>query len=392
MARTDPTLTDPISDLPDKKLRVLIMARAPVGGIWRHILDVTDGLLERGHAVGIVVDSLRASDHVRATLERFKPKLELGVHTLTIPRLPGVGDVKISLQCRNIIKQTKPDIVHGHSAKGGLYARLAAWGKAPKSVYTPHGGSLHYKWSTLSGKAFLTAERGLIPLTDQFLFESAFSAAGFAQKIGATQGRERVIFNGLRANEFAGGATVLDNPDYDFAYVGEMRAIKGVDVLLEAAAGLTHDDGRPVRMLMLGDGPMLQGYKDYAQDLGLEQSVDFVGRRPAREAFAAANTTLVPSRAESLPYVVLEAIAAGRHVIATDVGGVSEIFGPTRDDLIASDDVDALREAMRQALNPQDPALRAACEARYSYVAQNFHVHTMVDQLEESYRLLAAAA
>jgi glycosyltransferase involved in cell wall biosynthesis len=223
-----------------KPLRVLLITRAPVGGLWRHILDLTDGLLERGFELGIAVDSLRASDHVRSTLERFSPAPSLGVHTLDIPRLPGWGDVRLSMQFRRLIKELQPDVVHGHGAKGGLYARLSAWRTDAHAVYTPHGGSLHYDWKTMSGKVFLTAERRMIPLTDQFLFESQFSADGFEQKIGDTRGRDKVVFNGLGSGEFAGGPVTLDNPTHDFAFVGEMRAIKGVDVLLEALCQMRH--------------------------------------------------------------------------------------------------------------------------------------------------------
>lgn len=374
-----------------KPLRVLLITRAPVGGLWRHILDLTDGLLDRGFELGIAVDSLRASEHVRATLKRFEPRLALGVHTLDIPRLPGWGDLRLSMQFRKLIKTVRPDIVHGHGAKGGLYARLSAWRTEASAVYTPHGGSLHYDWKTMGGKVFLTAERRLIPLTHQFLFESQFSADGFEEKIGDTQGRDKVVFNGLRSREFAGGPVVLDEPTHDFAFVGEMRAIKGVDVLLEALCQVRHPEGRPLKVLMLGDGPMLDDYRTYAEQLGLADEVSFVGRRPVREAFAATNTVLVPSRAESLPYIVIESIAAGKQVIATDVGGISEIFGPTRDALVPADNVDALAEAMRQALEPRSPTTESELEKRYAYLAENFHVDTMVDQIAASYRNLSQA-
>lgn len=374
-----------------KPLRVLLITRAPVGGLWRHILDLTDGLLDCGFELGIAVDSLRASEHVRATLKRFESRLALGVHTLDIPRLPGWGDARLALQFRKLIKQVEPDIVHGHGAKGGLYARLSAWRTDTHAVYTPHGGSLHYDWKTMGGKVFLTAERRLIPLTHQFLFESQFSADGFAEKIGDTQGRDKVVFNGLGNGEFAGGPVFLDNPTHDFAFVGEMRAIKGVDVLLEALCQVRHPEGRPLKVLMLGDGPMLNDYRDYAEQLGLADEVSFVGRRPVREAFAATNTILVPSRAESLPYIVIESIAAGKQVIASDVGGIGEIYGPTRDALVPADNVDALAKAMREALEPRSEGTVNELETRYAYLAEHFHVDTMVNQIAQSYRDLTKA-
>lgn len=370
-------------------IRALIITRAPVGGLWRHILDLTDGLLDRGAELGILVDSLRASEHVRATLERFGPRLALGVHTLDIPRLPGIGDLRLSMQCRALVDQLKPDIVHGHSAKGGLYARLAAWGLPAKAIYTPHGGSLHYDWNTPSGAGFLAGERAILPLTDQFLFESAYSARGFAAKIGNTAGREKVVFNGLRDSEFVGGPQTIENPSHDFAFVGEMRVIKGVDLVLEATRKLAQNHGRQVKVLMLGDGPLMADYQNLAQALGVGAQVDFAGRRPVREAFAATNTILVPSRAESLPYIVMESIAAGKHVIASRVGGIGEIFGPAHEELVEPDNVDALCAAMLQALQPPTPEQLAMRAARYAFVAANFHVDTMVEQVWQTYQALA---
>ncbi|MEM6710836.1 MAG: glycosyltransferase [Pseudomonadota bacterium] len=369
-------------------LRVLLIARAPVGGAWRHILDLTDGLLERGFQLGIVVDSMRASDHVRATLERFRPRLDLGVHTLSIPRAPGMGDLSIIRACRRLIAELKPDIVHGHSAKGGLYARLASWGTPAKAVYTPHGGSLHLNKASLNGRLILATEKALIKITDRFIFESAFSADGFAEKIGDTGGLSSIIHNGLRNDEFAGAPTWLDEPPYDFAFVGEMRAIKGVDVLLEALCQVTHPSGRSLKVLMLGDGPMLADYKAYADALGLGDEVHFKGRRPAIEAFEATNTIVVPSRAESLPYVVMETIARGRNVIASDVGGIAEIFGPTRNALIQPDDVEALAGALQSTLTSTQADMRDILDARYAHMTEHFHVDTMVDAVAETYRAL----
>lgn len=368
--------------------RVLLITRAPVGGLWRHILDLTDGLLERGFELGVVVDSLQASESVKGVLKRFEPKLALGVHSLDIPRVPGMGDLRVARHCRKLIKDLKPDIVHGHGAKGGLHARLAAWGTPAKSFYTPHGGSLHYDWNSVGGAMFLSTERAFLHITNQFLFESRYSHDGFTAKIGDTTGKSRVIFNGLRSAEFAGGVQHIDKPDYDFAFVGEMRAIKGVDVLLDAIDVVAHGSGRAPKVLMLGDGPQMDEYKELAEELGIAEAVDFVGRRPVREAFAATNTIVVPSRAESLPYIVIESIAAGKRVIATDVGGIGEIFGPTRDALIPANDFEALADTMQKTLEPGTSEDKVQLEARYDFVAKNFHVDMMVDQAAQTYHML----
>ncbi len=95
-----------------------------------------------------------------------------------------------------------------------------------------------------------------------------------------------------------------------------------------------------------GEGPREAELKALARAVGVADQVRFVGYRPAREAFAMGRMLVIPSRAESLPYVVLEAAAAGVPIIATRVGGIPEIFGPQSEHLIPPDDVGALAGAI----------------------------------------------
>jgi glycosyltransferase involved in cell wall biosynthesis len=106
---------------------------------------------------------------------------------------------------------------------------------------------------------------------------------------------------------------------------------------------------------------------------------------PAREAFASARMIVVPSRAESMPYVVLEAIAAGMPVIATDVGGIPEIFGPDAGALVAPGDAAALAGAIEAALaDPRRTDAEAA--ARRAWLQPRFNISTMQSKIEALYR------
>ena len=102
-------------------------------------------------------------------------------------------------------------MVHGHGAKGGAYARLAAAPRALR-VYTPHGGSLHYRWSSPTGFLYLALERVLMRRTDLFLFESAYGRDVFRAKIGDPGDRARVVHNGVAEAEFAPVATETRGP------------------------------------------------------------------------------------------------------------------------------------------------------------------------------------
>ena len=96
----------------------------------------------------------------------------------------------------------------------------------------------------------------------------------------------------------------------------------------------------------------------------------------------------MPSLAESLPYVVLEAAAARLPVIATRVGGIAEIFGPTADSLVPAGNVAALRSALQKALD--DPAAaRTEMAGRADYIAQHFTLERMAGAIEALYGQLA---
>ena len=159
--------------MPGKPLKILHVLRAPVGGLFRHVLDVAQGQAARGHQVGIVAAS-GGGANADERLNALAPDLGLGVHRLQMKRQPGVSDVMATRDVARIIASLRPDIAHGHGAKGGAFARLAA-SRPTIRVYTPHGGSLHYGRNTPAGLIYGTAERFLMRRTELFLFESEFA-------------------------------------------------------------------------------------------------------------------------------------------------------------------------------------------------------------------------
>ena len=113
--------------------------------------------------------------------------------------------------------------------------------------------------------------------------------------------------------------------------------------------------------------------------------MQLVGYRPAREAFAMGRMMVIPSRAESLPYVILEAAAAGVPIISTRVGGIPEIFGPQSDQLIPPDDIGALINAISAALDNPTALWRVAQQVK-ARVQAEFSLPAMVDGGLAAYR------
>jgi glycosyltransferase involved in cell wall biosynthesis len=285
------------------------------------------------------------------------------------------------------INSVQPDVVHGHGAKGAAYARLSRAGPQAIRAYTPHGGSLVYRPGTFSGLFYRTIEWMLIRHTDVFLFESAFANATFRTEVGTPRSTVRIVHNGVGAAEFA---PVVPGPvATDLVFIGELRPVKGVDLLIDAIAQLDAA-GRTVTVTIVGDGPDRAELMARAERRGLGGAVHFAGAMPARQAFARARIIVVPSRAESLPYVVLEAAAAGLPIIATDVGGVAEIFGPSSSRLIPPHDPAALSRAIASALDHPD-ALQAAALKIQDRVRSEFSIDGMVEGVLAGYRNAIAA-
>lgn len=134
-------------------LTILHLLRAPLGGLFRHVADVVQGQIERGHRVGIVADSTRLGPHPEKVLAELTPHLALGVTRIPIGRHLAPADIAAGFRIGSIIRASDPDVVHGHGAKGGAFARLCAPGHRAVRAYTPHGGSLLYRPNT-PGSAF----------------------------------------------------------------------------------------------------------------------------------------------------------------------------------------------------------------------------------------------
>jgi glycosyltransferase involved in cell wall biosynthesis len=367
---------------PARSLKILHILRAPLGGLFRHVVDIAHGQTERGHRVGLIVDSTTGGPQADAALAELAPHLALGLQRVAVARELGPSDIRALRFVARQIERAAPDVVHGHGAKGAALSRLTLSAPNAIRVYTPHGGSLVYRPGTMAGGFYRTLEWLLKWRTDLFLFESTYVAGLFRAEIGRPPAMVRVVHNGVSDAEFAPIAANADATD--LVCLGELRPVKAFDVLIEALARMKAS-GRRVSATIAGEGPQSADLKALAQRLDIADLVRFVGYRPAREAFAMGRMLVIPSRAESLPYVVLEAIAAGLPVIATRVGGVPEIFGPQTKHLIAPDNIGVLVSAITAAIEAPGEVRRVMQQVK-SRVHREFSMTAMVDGGLAAYR------
>jgi glycosyltransferase involved in cell wall biosynthesis len=313
----------------DAPLRILHVFRAPIGGLFRHVIDLSREQIARGHKVGIIADSLTGGAMAEKRFAELLPHLALGLTRMPIRRLPHPSDLTTAIAVSRRVSALDPDVVHGHGSKGGVYARrtglLPGGMKKPVRVYTPHGGSLNYEPGSLSHRFFMGMESLLATRTDALLFESAFIAGRFETFVGKPKCLARVIPNGISEREFT--PVEPDTKAADILFVGEFRKAKGIETLIDAIA-LLKQRGLSPSVALVGDGPDRDALVTRAATAGVAGQLTFAPPLPAREAFTRGRAMVVPSRFESLPYNVLEAAGARVPLIATNVGGMSEIFGP----------------------------------------------------------------
>ena len=374
----------------DPPLRILHCFRSPVGGIFRHVRDLAMEQSRAGHAVGILCDSSTGGEHEERLFQTIMPYLSLGLTRMAIDRSITPRDIPAFWRSYKEIRSLQPDVLHGHGAKGGAMARLAGSllrvnRYRVSRLYTPHGGSLHFSRTSWSGRGVFALERLQEWFTDGLIFVCDFERRTYEEKVGRVFRRHEVVYNGVGEADFE---IVPESPDaVNFLYVGMLRDLKGPDIFVDAFAKTERLLKRPLSAMMIGDGPQKQKYLDMMTSRGLGRRITMLPAMNIREAFASSQNVVVPSRAESMPYIVLEALAAGRTVIASDVGGISEVLGKGSDALIPPGDSDALAKAMAESITV--PGWKAAHLPDREKFHAVFSSKTMASRIIALYQELA---
>ena len=374
----------------DQGRTIVHVLRAPMGGVMRHVRDLALTQSASGHQVGVICDAPGTPGYWEDTIESLGHELPLGVHRTAMSRQVGPGDIATARRVLATLKTLEPDIVHGHGAKGGVYARAVgamANRRRAARLYSPHGGSLHYDPASGAGKLYFTVERLLERACEGIVFVAEYERATYAGKIGPPRCPTHAVFNGLGPEEFE--PVITDDDAVDFLFIGEMRVLKGPDLFVDAIARLRAQGQGTVRAVMVGDGADRRAIAEQIERAGLTDAIAMLAPMPARAAFACARTMVMPSRAEAMPYIVLEALGAGRPLIASAVGGIPEIMGPASPALITPD-ADALTAAMAAALNDPD-ALSAAMPAADD-LKSRFSLSQMADGVMAAYEDALALA
>ncbi|MEU6761217.1 glycosyltransferase [Streptomyces sp. NPDC046853] len=364
----------------DHRMSVLHVAQPVDGGVARVVTDLVTSQLSAGMRVEVACpDRGGLPDAVRGT--------GLGVRRWAAARSPGPGLPDEVRRLARIIDGLRPDVVHAHSAKAGLAARLALRGRVP-TVFQPHAWSFEAVGGVTARLALRWERYGARWATHVICVSEAERRTGQRAGIDAPWS---VIPNGVDVERFRPVAaraarTALGLPEQGplVVCVGRLCRQKGQDVLLRAWAGVA--ERMPLaRLVLVGDGPDAAGLRDRAPD-----SVLFAGDvRDASPWYRAADLVVLPSRWEGMALVPLEAMACARPVVVTDVDGARESLPPelVPHGLVPAEDPRALARAVLGLLG--DPPLRESLgRAAHRHVLNTHDVRHTADAVAAVYREL----
>lgn len=381
-----------------------VIARLNVGGPALHVAYLSAGLQERGYETTLVAGELARGEESMAFVAESRGVEVRAVSELRRQVSP-FRDVVAAFRLAGLIRSTRPDVVHTHTAKAGAVGRVAVVlsGIRPRPVvvHTFHGHVLRGYFGPLTAWGFRLLERILARTTDALVAVSPQVRDDLVRLGVAPADKFVVVRLGIELEERVGGngdarertRRLLGIPDDRFVvgWMGRMTAVKRTDDVLLALKGL-HERGVPAALCLVGDGPDRDQLEERAHELGIARDCFSLGYQDAvADWYAAFDAMILPSANEGTPVSVIESLAAGRPVVATDVGGVSDVVRDGVDGfLVEAADVDALADRLQElAADPE--RRRAMGEAGRERVLHRYAVARLVDDVDRLYRALLEA-
>jgi glycosyltransferase involved in cell wall biosynthesis len=390
----------------EQRIKVLrVIARLNMGGPALHVAYLTAGLAKRGYDTTLVAGSLARGEDSMAFVADG-----LDIDVVRIDELgreiSPLRDLRATFQLARLIRRERPQILHTHTAKAGTVGRVAALlagsRRPPIIVHTFHGHVLRGYFGPVRSWFFRILERRLAAGTTALIAVSPQVRDDLVSLGVAPSDRFVVVRLGIEleqrvASEQNGRAEsrrYLGIPADRFAvgWIGRMTAVKRTDDVLVAFKRL-RDEGVDAVLCMVGDGPDRVQLERRAHELGVIRDTLFLGYQEDVAPFYSAFDALVlPSSNEGTPVSAIEALAAGRPVVATRVGGIPDVVRNGEDGFLVETG-DTVELAARLAQLARDPELRDRMgQQGRERVLPRYAVDRLVDDVDRLYRSLLAAA
>ena len=343
------------------------------------------------------------TDAIKANLSALKNG---NIPVIAIPQLvrePNFfSDAAAFFSLIRILRHERPGIVHTHTSKAGFLGRWAAWlCRIPIIVHTPHGHVFWGYFGRLKTRLFVLLERWTARITTRLVMLTEREKADHMRFRIAPAEKFTVIHSGVdlsrfRPNPARAGATrtALEIPvkAMVLATVGRLTAVKGQETLIRATAKCLRQ-GEKLYLLILGEGELRSNLEALSAELGIAEAVRFLGWRPdVASVINACDIFCLPSLNEGMGKVIVEAMAMGKTVIASDVGGIPDLVVPGENGiLVPPGDSNALAEAILNLCDHPEMRVRMGEEGREK--ALGYGVESMLHKIDGLYAgLLAESA
>jgi glycosyltransferase involved in cell wall biosynthesis len=352
-----------------------LVTKSERGGAQVHVLDLIRALGER-------VEPIVACGDDGFLLEECR---KLGLETHVVPDLVHpvrpYKDARCVLAVAALLRRCGADLIHGHTGKAGLIARLAGWLTHTPSLYTVHSWSF-VGTSRPTAAIAVWLERAA-RVAGGTVIEVCRSNFAMARKRGVVSpAHHLMIWNGvpdtqLRAHPVSGRPVRI-------LMAARFVLHKQHSVLLRALAGI---DPSSWQLTLAGDGPFRAQAEQLAVSIGIRDRIVFAGDTDQVPSLLAETDILVlATRFESLPLTIIEAMRASVPVVASDVGGVAELVTHGKTGyLVPHSDHQSLQERLRELIASDETRSRMGRMGRLQY-EREFTVEKMAGAVLSLYR------
>ncbi|MCX5769600.1 MAG: glycosyltransferase [Candidatus Hydrogenedentes bacterium] len=368
----------------NRPVHVLHVLEATEGGTRRWLENVVRGIDPARVRCSCICSTLREGSFLE-TVEEFRRR-GVQVWVVEMRRAPHpVHDALAVIKIGRILKSGRFDVIHAHSSKAGGLVRLAARGRngAPV-VYTPHAFS--FLAGGLTAPAFKSFERRARRWTGRLLAVSEAERAA-ALGLGYRAEAVSVIPNGV---EVPAATAPFNGTVRNVGFIGSLRKQKD-PLAFVAACGRVHRRRPDARFVLCGDGPLRHECQEVAADIGFGGSLRFTGwlddPRPALDEM---DLFVSCARYEGLSFALLDAMAAGKPVVATRVPGNEELIRDEETGLSArAGDAQAIADCIVRLIDDPGLARRLGERARL-VVAERYTIQQQLDALAAFYESVSA--
>jgi glycosyltransferase involved in cell wall biosynthesis len=396
-----------MTDRPGANRVLRVIARLNVGGPARHVVLLDQGLQARGWKTLLVHGSIGSGE---ASLESFAA--ERGVPTRKIDdlgrRIDPFSDVRAFLKILKLTFQEQPHIVHTHTAKAGTLGRLAALMfnvTRPRRrrcivLHTFHGHVFTGYFSGTASWLIRMVERLLGTVTDRVITISPSQRRDIVEQFRIVAlDRTAVVPLGLHLDplltlpaddERVRASFGISASDFVVGFIGRFVPIKDLQTLVTAFAA-AHQRLGGMWLMLAGDGPSRSSVESAVRAAGVADRVRFLGWvEDLPKFYSTLDVCALSSLNEGTPVALIEAMAAGKAVVATRVGGVPDLVDDGRTGmLVDAGDSDALSKALVDLA--EDPDKRRLLGQNARNDVHRFSTDRLVDDVDRLYRELLSA-